>query len=169
MRKFTLMVLAILLFIPAAAYMQNETDSLKLQKKETRKEKRATRRWGIVPFPSVLYNTDIGLQFGGLVNIYDYGEKRSKYPLFDHHFYAEVSFTTKGGGIFQVFYDSPTLIKNIRTTADITYLTEQALDFYGFNGYKSVYHSSWEDDNDTVNYKSRLFYRLQRKFLRVGA
>ncbi|MCK7536959.1 MAG: hypothetical protein MZV63_41360 [Marinilabiliales bacterium] len=49
-----------------------------------------------------------------------------------------------------MFYDSKHLIKNIRTTADVTYLTEQALDFYGFNGYKSVYTHAWEDDQDTA-------------------
>ncbi len=168
-RPLTLFILVFLLIAPTLIIAQEEADSLKAQKKEIRKEKRSTRRWGWVPFPSVLYNTDIGLQFGALVNIFDYGPKRSLYPDFNHHFYAEVSFTTKGGSIFQVFYDSPKLIKNIRTTADVTYLTEQALDFYGFNGYKSVYHHSWENDNDTLFYKSRMYYRLQRKFLRVGA
>jgi hypothetical protein len=168
-QTFTSLVLAILFLVPLTAYVQDQADSLKQQKKEQRQEIKKTKRWGWVPFPSVLYNTDIGLQFGGLVNIYDYGKGRSAYPSYNHKIYAEVSFTTKGGSIFQLFYDSPALIKNIRTTADVTYLTEQALDFYGFNGYKSVYHHSWEDDKDTINYKSRMFYREQRKFLRIGA
>ena len=100
-RPLTLFILVFLLIAPTLIIAQEEADSLKAQKKEIRKEKRSTRRWGWVPFPSVLYNTDIGLQFGALVNIFDYGPKRSLYPDFNHHFYAEVSFTTKGGSIFQ--------------------------------------------------------------------
>ena len=67
-----------------------------------------------------------------------------------------------------MFYDSYKLIKKIRTTANFTYLTEQSLDFYGLNGYKAVYNHTWEDDEDTA-YKSRVFYREQRKILRIGA
>ncbi|MBC8435940.1 MAG: BamA/TamA family outer membrane protein [Bacteroidetes bacterium] len=164
----TAFILVILFLIPVSAYLQSQPDSLKLQKKEERIEKKKKKGWGWIPFPSVLYNTDIGFQFGGLVEIYNYKKNRPIFPDYYHKFYAEVSFTTKGGSIFQVFYDSRHLIKNIRTTADVTYLTEQALDFYGFNGYKSVYNHSWEDDRDTA-YISRMFYRQERKFLRVAA
>ena len=166
--NLTCMILAILFFIPVWAYSQNQSDSLNLKKKEERKEKKMKRAWGWIPFPSVLYNTDIGLQFGALVNIYNYKKNRPIFPDYYHKFYADVSFTTKGGSIFQVFYDSRHLIRNIRTTADLTYLTEQALDFYGFNGYKSVYHHAWEDDGDAA-YVSRIFYRQERKFLRIAA
>ena len=166
--RFTPLILTILLFVPVSAYLQDQPDSLKLQKKEERIEKKKKKGWGWIPFPSVLYNTDIGFQFGGLVEIYNYKKNRPIFPDYYHKFYAEVSFTTKGGSIFQVFYDSRHLIKNIRTTADVTYLTEQALDFYGFNGYKSVYNHSWEDDRDPA-YVSRMFYRQQRKFLRITA
>lgn len=166
--RLTALVLAVLLFIPLSAFLQSQPDSVKLQKKAERQEKKAKKAWGWVPFPSVLYNTDIGFQFGGLVNIYNYKKDRPIFPDYYHKFYAEVSFTTKGGMIIQGFYDSKHLIKNIRTTADVTYLTEQALDFYGFNGYKSVYTHAWEDDKDTA-YVSRMFYRQQRKFLRVAA
>jgi hypothetical protein len=146
--RFTAFILVILLFIPVSAYLQSQADSVKLQKKAERRERKMKKPWGWVPLPSVLYNTDIGLQFGGLVEIYNYKKNRPIFPEYYHKFYAEVSFTTKGGSIFQVFYDSRHLIKNIRTTADVTYLTEQALDFYGFNGYKSVYNHAWEVDTD---------------------
>jgi hypothetical protein len=161
-------ILVVLSLIPVSAWPQNPADSLNLQKKEERKEKKMNRAWGWVPFPSILYNTDIGFQFGGLVNIYNYKKGRPIFPDYYHKFYAEVSFTTKGGSIFQVFYDSRYLIRNIRTTADVTYLTEKALDFYGFNGYKSVYNHAWEDDSDP-DYVTRMFYRQERKFLRAAA
>ena len=165
---FPVLALAFLAAIPLSGYMQGQPDSLKIQQKEERREKKKKKAWGWVPFPSVLYNTDIGLQFGALVNIYNYKKNRPIFPDYYHKFYAEVSFTTKGGSIFQAFYDSRHLIPKIRTTADVTYLTEQALDFYGFNGYKSVYNRAWENDRDS-GYVSRMFYRQERKFLRVAA
>ena len=166
--RYTPIILAFLFLLPATAYLQGQADSLKLLEKAAKQEKKMQKGWGWVPFPSVLYNTDIGFQFGALVNVYNYKKGRPIFPDYYHKFYAELSFTTKGGVIAQGFYDSKHLIKNIRTTADITYLTEKALDFYGFNGYKSVYNHAWEDEDDTA-YVSRMFYRHQRKFLRVAA
>ena len=93
--NLTCMILAILFFIPVWAYSQNQSDSLNLKKKEERKEKKMKRAWGWIPFPSVLYNTDICLQFGALVNIYNYKKNRPIFPDYYHKFYAEVSFTTK--------------------------------------------------------------------------
>jgi outer membrane protein assembly factor BamA len=153
---------------PVKVYLQSPPDSLSEAKKEARKERNMKKAWGALPLPSVAYNTDIGFQFGALVNLYYYKKNRPIFPEYYHKLYAEISFTTKGGSIFQIFYDSKHLIRNIRTTADVTYLTEQALDFYGFNGYKSVFNYAWEDDKDP-EYVSRVFYRLQRKFLRVAA
>ena len=63
---------------------------------------RKPRGW--VPLPSILYNTDIGLQFGELAQVYNYKKNRPIFPEYYHKYYAEVSFTTKGGSIFQVLY-----------------------------------------------------------------
>jgi len=60
------------------------------------------------------------------------------------------------------------LIPKIRLTADVSYLTEQALQFFGFNGYDVVYNQEWEDDANPA-YKSRAFYRHNRKIFRVLA
>ena len=156
------------MFFPYILAAQAKADKQKVTPGDSVTTKKKTeKRWTYGGLPVLGYNSDIGLQFGVLGNIFDYGD-RSKYPRYDQQYYAEVSFTTKGGGIYQFFYDSYKLIKKIRTTANITYLTEQSLDFYGFNGYKAVYNHSWEDDQDTA-YKSRVFYREQRKILRIGA
>ena len=167
-QRCTLIIAVIFLVLPAMVHSQDKSDSLKMLKREERKAKNAQRPWGWLPLPSVLYNTDIGFQYGALVDVYNYHRGRPIYPDFYHHLYAEVSFTTKGGSIFQVFYDAPRLFGKIRLTTDVTYLTEQALDFYGFNGYKSVYNQSWEDDT-SPGYVSRMFYRQERKFLRIAA
>jgi outer membrane protein assembly factor BamA len=67
-----------------------------------------------------------------------------------------------------LFYDSEYLIPGIRLTADISYLTEKALQFFGFNGYDAVYNPEWEDDTDP-EYITRVFYRHDRKIFRIMA
>lgn len=166
--KYLLFFLLGFVFIPLVIAAQDSPKDTSGEPGDTiTKKKKTEKRWTFGGLPVLGYNSDIGLQFGVLGNLFDYGD-RSKYPKYDQQYYAEVSFTTKGGGIYQFFYDSYKLIKNIRTTANITYLTEQSLDFYGFNGYKAVYNHSWEDDKDTA-YISRVFYRQERKILRIGA
>ena len=124
--------------------------------------------WNFGVLPVVGFNSDIGFQYGGLVDLYNYGDG-SLYPKYFHSLYFEVSRTTKGGGINQFFYDSEKLIHGFRVTADVTYLTEKALNFYGFNGYESVYNPKWEDDSqNSAIYKTRMFYRHERKLLRLG-
>jgi hypothetical protein len=133
----------------------------------TQKPKQFKKGWKPFPFPVLGYNTDIGFQYGLALDLPYYGDG-SIFPKYFHSFYLEASFTTKGGSIFQFFYDSEKLIKNLRVTADVSYLTEKALDFYGFNGYKAVYDHSWEDDRDTANYKTRVFYRHERKLFKFA-
>lgn len=144
---------------------ENPADTVNLVTK-TQTEKK-TKPFNFGPLPVIAYNTDIGFQYGLLLDIYYYGDRKI-FPKYYHSLYLEVSRTTKGSGINQVFYDSEHLIRGIRTTIDVTYLTERALDFYGFNGYRAVYHHSWENDKDTADYKTRMFYRLDRQLFRCG-
>lgn len=122
--------------------------------------------WTFGALPAVSYNSDLGFQYGALVNLYYFGDGTS-YPKYMHSLYGEVSRYTKGSGINRFFYDSEYLIPGLRLTADFSYLTEKALDFYGFNGYEAVYNPAWEDDSDVGNYKSRMFYRHERNMFRV--
>ena len=122
--------------------------------------------WTFGALPAVSYNTDLGFQYGGLVDFYYYGDG-STYPRYLHKIYAEISRYTKGSGINRLFYDSEFLIPNIRLTADLSYFTEKALDFYGFNGYNAAYDAMWEDDDDANdNYLSRMFFRHERNMFR---
>lgn len=117
------------------------------------------------PFPVIGYNSDVGFQYGVLLDLYNYGDG-SLYPGYKYAIYTEISRTTKGGGINQLFFDSKYLLpKGLRITADLSYLTELALNFYGFNGYETIYDLSLEDD-ESAAYLSRVFYRHQRKFTR---
>ncbi|MEA1986529.1 MAG: BamA/TamA family outer membrane protein [Candidatus Marinimicrobia bacterium] len=115
--------------------------------------------------PAVAYDTDTGFRYGALANIYDYGDG-STYPEYLWSLYVEWSRTTKGSGNNVVFFDSKHLLpKGIRVTADLSYLTEQTLDFYGFNGYESDYNSDYIVD-DNSDYITRVYYKYQRKLFR---
>ncbi|HAM98407.1 MAG TPA: hypothetical protein DCQ26_07325 [Marinilabiliales bacterium] len=121
--------------------------------------------WNFGAIPVISYNSDLGLQYGALTNIYNYGDGKA-YPMYYHSFYAEVSRFTKGSGIYRIFYDSKYLIPNIRFTADFSYLPDQAFDFYGFNGSQAVYNKDWKDD-ESDDYKTRMFYKHKKNMLRT--
>jgi outer membrane protein assembly factor BamA len=121
--------------------------------------------WSLGPLPTISFDTDLGLQYGGLLNLFNY-KKGDIYPKYYQSLYFEVSRYTKGSGIFRFMFDSEYLIPGIRFTTDLSYLTDEAYDFYGFNGYDAVINKTWLDDKDPANYISRLFYRHQRQLFR---
>jgi hypothetical protein len=120
--------------------------------------------WNFGALPAISFDTDLGFQYGALVNLFDYGDG-SRYPKYNHSLYFEVSRFTKGSGTNRFYYDSDRLIKGLQTSVDISYLTDQAYSFYGFNGYDAVYTPEWIDDDD-LEYKSRMFYKYNRKMFR---
>ena len=119
--------------------------------------------------PVVAYDSDIGFKYGALVNLYWYGDG-SRYPQYDHSVYVEWSRTTKGNGINQITWESDKLIPGIRSLFEASYLTEKALDFYGFNGYQAVYDMDFEQEGlDQHGNANRLYYRHSRQLLRLKA
>lgn len=107
--------------------------------------------------PAISYNSDLGFQYGVLLNLFHYGDG-SRYPNFDHSMYMEVSRYTKGTGVYRLYYDSDRLIKGVRSFIDLSYMTNRMQDFYGFNGFQSVYNV----DSVTAN---TAFYKMdQNKF-----
>jgi len=159
MKKICLLFLAVMA-IPAMSFGQN--DSLNTEKKEKIK-----KGFSFGALPVVAYETDIGFKYGALANLYHYGDG-SRYPQYDHSLYLEWSRTTKGNGINQIVYDSEKLIPNMRVTAELSFMTEKALHFFGFNGYNAYYNPDFEDE-DHAEYISRVFYRHDRKSLRLKA
>jgi outer membrane protein assembly factor BamA len=160
MRKLTSLILFLWVFSLTTLAQE---DSIVSGKKE--KIKKGFSFGGV---PAIAYDTDIGFKYGAVVNLYDYGDG-SRYPEYDHSLYLEWSRTTKGNGINQIVYDSEKLIPNMRVTAEVSYMTEKALDFYGFNGYEAYYNHNFEDQDNTADYISRVFYRYERKSLRLKA
>lgn len=157
LKKATILIIALLLFVPIAE-AQNE-------KKKEKKQEKIKKGWNLGALPVVSYNSDLGFQFGALMNLYNYGDG-ARYPKYDHSLYFEASWYTKGSGIFRFYYDSERLIKGVRVSADVSYVPDQTYSFYGFNGYESVYNHDWIEDGNAA-YKSRVFYAMKREFFRV--
>ncbi len=154
--KTIALLVAILIFIPISGAQTDE---------EKKKEEKIKKGWNLGALPVISYNSDLGFQFGALMNLYNYGDG-TRYPKYDHSIYLEASWYTKGSGIFRFYYDSERLIKGVRVSADISYVPDQTYSFYGFNGYDAVYNHSWEEDGN-ADYKSRVFYAMKREFFRV--
>jgi hypothetical protein len=152
--KNAVMIILSLMYFPIMVIAQEDSTSTKPKK-----------RINFGGFPIVAYDADMGFQYGIAGTLFDYGDW-SKYPEYRHAIKIEISRFTRGTGINQLFYDSKYLIPgNIRITADLSYFTEKALDFYGFNGYQAVYMPEWENNQDT-SYITRMFYRHERKLFR---
>jgi len=129
-----------------------------------KKDELVKKNWNFGALPAVTFDTDLGFQYGALVDIYNYGDG-TRYPKYNHKLYFEVSRFTKGSGINRIYYDSDQLLKGLQTTFDLSYLSDMAYDFYGFNGYEAVYMVDWADDTSD-DYKSRMFYKYDRKLFR---
>ncbi len=141
----------ILIFSSSLVYSQSETKT----------------GWNFGALPSVAFDTDLGLQYGALTNIYYYGDGTT-YPEYIHSIYLEAAYTTKNNGIFRFSFDSKKLIPDHQVIFDIAYTPDEMYDFAGFNGYQSIYNRNWVDD-ELSDYRSRAFYKFKRNLLRVNA
>ncbi len=127
-------LLAVLLGFPIMVAAQNN---------EPGKQEKVKTGWNLGGLPVVAYDTDLGLEYGGLVNCST--TARLALPWYLHNIYVEVSRFTKGSGINRLFYDSKHLIPAY-ASLDLSYLTDKTYDFYGFNGYEAVYNEAWTND-----------------------
>lgn len=134
---------------------------------EEEKKVKTKDGWSFGAVPAIAFDSDIGFKYGGLVNFYDYGDG-TIYPKYRHSIYLEWSRTTKGSGINQFTYDSEHLIPGVRVNAEVSLLTEKALDFYGFNGYEAYYNPNYSND-EHADYISRMYYKHERKLTRIKA
>ena len=130
--------------------------SVQDQQKKSVKGPEKKTGWNFGPLPAISYVSDLGFQYGALCDIYWFGDG-STFPDYMHKFNVEVSRYTKGSGVYHFFYDSKYLINNLRTTVDVSYLTDRMMDFYGYNGYAARYSTQ----------RGESFYKYDRNLLRA--
>ena len=169
MKRIFIFAISILFVLPISAAKKE-----KVQQVDSLGRKIKTG-WNFGALPSVAFDADLGFQGGALANIYYYGDG-SQYPEYIHSLYVEAAYTTKRYGIFRANYDSKYLIPKHRLTLDATYQPDAMCDFYGFNGYQSVYNQDfhkWKKDPAKMgvveDYQSRAFYKYKRDLFRFAA
>ena len=119
------------------------------------------------PLPVIAFDADKGLQFGALLNVFDFGDG-SDYPNTRQSLYLEASFFTKGSQLFVVSYDNKFLIPSVRWSTTAVLANDKAMDFYGFNGYRAYYdHEKVALGNDKEN-KNDYIYTPKYRFSRVN-
>ncbi len=124
-------------------------------------QQKVKKGFGFGALPAISYDSDLGFQYGALVNLYDYGDG-SSFPKYNHSLYLELSTYTKGTTIARMRYDSERLIPKVRTTLDVAYVPDQMADFFGFNGYQSAY-------NAALAKQYRNFYKNEKDVFRIKA
>ena len=118
------------------------------------------------PLPVVAFDADRGFQFGALMNIYNFGDGKN-YPNPNAQWYFEGSAYVKeskvGSYLFRAEYDNKTLIPGVRMSVCAGYYRDEALDFYGFNGYQSNYDMGLIGDNISFS-DNKKGQKLEQKF-----
>lgn len=132
----------------------------------SRRTELVKRGWNLGPIPVIAYDSDLGFEYGAVVNFFNYGNG-SSYPEYRHSIFTEATRYTKGSGQYRIIYDSKFVLPKIRVTADFQYLPSLAAEFFGFNGGESRYNKSWTNPNNQ-EYRSELFYKMNKDILRAG-
>ena len=128
------------IFIAAIAALVLCTTSFAKTKNVTYNENGEIIKTGLNfgPLPVVAFDADRGFQYGALLNIYNFGDG-STYPNPKSWWYIEASAYTGGTWNLYLNYDNREIFNNTRLSICTNYSNESALDFYGFNGYQSIY------------------------------
>ena len=181
MKKIILLALCAL-FCGSAAFAEtvSETSAEAEAKAEKKQKKPVTYnengeiiKTGINlgPLPVVAFDGDRGFQFGALMNIYNFGDGKN-YPNPNAQWYFEGSAYVKEGTIgsylLRAEYDNKTLIPGVRMSVCAGYYKDAALDFYGFNGYQSVYDMDLVGKNLSFNKEVPSAAKLESKFIEKG-
>jgi hypothetical protein len=122
-------------------------------------------RFGFGVIPAFSFDADIGLKYGAIFNFFDYG-KPTKTSGYLQYLYLRITNTTRGTFNFQSVYESETAVKNARLTAEMSYLSDRKMDFFGFNGAQARFHKGLINagSNDFIN---NFYYAHRRQLLRL--
>lgn len=134
------MIAALLIGIPAMAGIAPDSieSSEPAVNEKTKKAEIIKTGLNFGPLPVVAFDADRGFQYGALLNIYNFGDG-SSYPNPKSWWYIEASAYTGGTWNLYLNYDNREIFDNTRLSICTNYSNESAMDFYGFNGYQSIY------------------------------
>ncbi len=121
--------------------------------------------WNFGAVPAVGYDSNLGFLYGGIVNLYDYGNG-DRYPDFSQNVYMQLSAYTKGSMDAILSLDSYSLFPDKHFTGRLSYNRNRAYPFYGFNGKQTVYNSDFVEEDQT-DFLTQVFYNMDRRLIKA--
>lgn len=155
-------LLLLVSFLAIKAYSQ---DIPKIDKKHIRdslKKAKAGFAWGGTPI--LAYDSDLGLRYGLVINLFDYG-KKSLFPKYLQYAKVRAFNSTKGTSTVSVVFDSDKFFKKTKLISEASFINDIALNFYGFNGKQSNFNQQLINPANPL-YENKFFYNHQRQWLR---
>lgn len=117
----------------------------------------AKKGYNLAPLPEFMIDPFIGLYLGIYSTIFDYGDGKI-YPNYYQSFTIAAAYGTKGKTNFGLDYLN---YGKFLLSAKINHTKSTLYPFYGFNGYQTVYHSTFQDATST-EYITSPFYNYQQ-------
>ncbi|MBE0638728.1 MAG: hypothetical protein IH598_09415 [Bacteroidales bacterium] len=144
----------------ATSLLMGQADSISPNSSEKKH-----RQYGFGAIPVLSYDSDLGIKYGAVINLFDYGKTKQS-PDFDQYLYIKLTNTTKGTLNAQALLESTSLLRNTRVMFEASYLRDEKMDFFGFNGQNAVYHKALTDP-ESSSFVNRFYYAHERKLLRI--
>lgn len=120
--------------------------------------------WNFGVLPALGYDSNLGLLYGGIINLFDYGTGE-RYPDYNHNIYMQLSAYTQGSMDAIFYFDSYTLVPNKHFTGRLSYNKNRAYPFYGFNGKQTVYNADFAN-KDKTDFLTQVFYKNDRQLIK---
>ncbi len=156
MRKLILSISLIVIF--------SQTQFAQDPPKEEASSQEIKTGWNFGALPALGFDSNLGLLYGGIISLYDYGDG-SRYPDYNYNLYLQLSRYTKGSMDAIIYFDSYSLVPDKHFIGRLSYNTNGAYPFYGFNGGQSVYNSGFED-TEQEDFITQVYYKLDRKLVK---
>ncbi len=122
-------------------------------------------RYSLGFIPALSYDSDVGIKYGGVINLFDYGKTKHA-PDYDQYLYLKLTNSTKGTLNAQLLIESETLLRQSKIIFETSFLRDKKMDFFGFNGYNSIYHAALVDPGSEL-FVNTFYYAHDRELLRI--
>ncbi len=123
--------------------------------------------WNIGALPALGFDSNLGILYGGLINLFDYGSGEN-FPDYNHNIYFQLSAYTRGSMDAILNVDSYTLIPNKHFTGWLSYNRNRTYPFYGYNGKQTSYDEAIID-SDNSDFITQVFYAMDQQLIKANA
>lgn len=156
-------LIVFLIFISPVLLAQDV--SLAIRDKEPLHKNQQIKRFAWGGTPVLAFDPDLGLKYGALINLFDYGDG-TVFPNYNQYAFIRLFHSTGGTSNLSLLFESETLIPNSRITFESSYIKDITLDFFGFNGRNAIFQPAFIDVG-SPEFGNRYFYKHHRELIRL--